>query len=31
MLFFTLKLSEENKKIKNFPKISKIDGEDEHF
>ena len=30
MSFFTLKLSEENKK-KKFSEISKINGEDEHF
>ena len=31
MSLFTWKLSEEAKKIEIFPKISKIDGEDEHL
>ena len=31
VILHTFKLSEEAKKIEIFPKISKIDGEDEHF
>ena len=31
MSFFTLKLSEDAKKIEFFSEISKIDGDDEHF
>ena len=31
MSFFTLKLSEDAKKIEIFSEISKIDGEDKHF